>query len=75
MRRLYIVRDNDPAGDAARDVLIERANAGGIEAICLSPGLGDFNEDLQRLGIDALRMGVRVQLDPVDVARFMNLTP
>ncbi|ADH90137.1 conserved hypothetical protein [Ancylobacter novellus DSM 506] len=75
LRRLYIVRDNDPAGDAARDTLIERANAEGIEAICLSPALGDFNEDLQRLGMDVLRTGVRVQLAPEDVARFLRLNP
>ena len=43
------------------------------EAIPLSPAFGDFNEDLRRLGIDALRAGVRVQLAPEDVARFMNL--
>jgi len=73
LRRLYIVRDNDPAGDGARDILIERAAAEGIEAIPLSPALGDFNEDLRRLGIDALRAGVRVQLAPEDVARFMSL--
>lgn len=72
LRRLYIVRDNDPAGDAARDMLIQRANAEGIEAIPLSPALGDFNEDLQRLGIDVLQTGVRVQLAPEDVARFMS---
>ena len=47
LRRLYIVRDNDPAGDGARDSLIERANAAGIEAITLSPTFGDFNEDLR----------------------------
>lgn len=73
LRRLYIVRDNDPAGDGARDILIERANAHGIEAIPLSPALGDFNEDLRLLGIDALRAGVRVQLAPEDVARFLTL--
>jgi hypothetical protein len=73
LRRLYIVRDDDPAGDGARDMLIERANADGIEAIPLSPAFGDFNEDLRRLGIDALRAGVRAQLAPDDVARFMNL--
>jgi len=71
LRRLYIVRDNDPAGDGARDSLIERANAAGIEAIALSPIYGDFNEDLRRLGIDALRANVRVQLAPQDVARFI----
>jgi hypothetical protein len=75
LRRLYIVHDKDPAGDAARDNLIARASAEGIEAICLSPALGDFNEDLQRLGFDALWTGVRVQLAPEDVARFMSLAP
>lgn len=73
LRRLYIVRDNDPAGNGARDSLIERANAVGIEAIVLSPRLGDFNEDLRHFGIDALRANVRVQLAPQDVARFMAL--
>ncbi len=73
LRRLYIVRDNDPAGDAARDTLIERANAEGIEAIPLSPALGDFNEDLQLLGMDALRACVRLQLAPEDVLRFTSL--
>lgn len=72
LRRLYIVRDNDPAGDGARDTLIERANAAEIEAIPLSPALGDFNEDIRRLGIDALRAGVRVQLASEDVVRFMS---
>ena len=37
LRRLYIARDNDPAGDGAMATLIERANAAGIEAIVLSP--------------------------------------
>jgi phage/plasmid primase-like uncharacterized protein len=73
LRRLYIVRDNDQAGDGARDSLIERANAVGIEAVALSPALGDFNEDLRAFGTDMLRANVRVQLAPQDVARFMVL--
>jgi len=73
LRRLYIVRDNDPAGDGARDSLFERADAVGIEAIILSPVLGDFNEDLRALSTDALAANVRVQLAPQDVARFMTL--
>lgn len=73
LRRLYIVRDNDPAGDGARDTLIERANAAGIEAIVISPELDDFNEDLRTLGLDALRMEARQQVAPQDVARFMAL--
>ena len=72
LRRLYIARDNDPAGDTARDSLIDRANAARIEAIVLSPALGDFNEDLRRLGMDALRAGARVQLAPEDVGRFLT---
>lgn len=71
LRRIYIVRDADPAGDWARDSLIERAAVAGIEAIVLSPVLGDFNEDLCELGIDAVRSGVRVQLPSADVARFL----
>ncbi|WP_291298490.1 toprim domain-containing protein [Elioraea sp.] len=71
LRRLYIVRDDDPAGDSARDSLIDRANAVGVEAIVLSPRLGDFNEDLRLLGTVALCANVRVQLAPEDVARLM----
>lgn len=73
LRRLYILRDDDPAGDGARDTLVERANAAGIEAIVISPQLGDFNEDLRTLGLATLRSQTRVQLGPQDVARFMAL--
>ncbi len=73
LRRLYIARDDDPAGDGAMKTLIERANAAGIEAITLSPRLGDFNEDLRTLGIHALRATSRLQIAPQDVARFMEL--
>lgn len=71
LRRLYIVRDSDPAGNGARDRLIERARGVGIEAVVLSPVLGDFNEDLRQLGIDALRAALRVQIVPEDVSRFL----
>jgi hypothetical protein len=71
LRRLYIARDNDPAGDGAVAGLIERSREAGIEAITLSPRLGDFNEDLRAFGIDALRAAIRVQIVPEDVLRFM----
>ncbi|MGY3585556.1 hypothetical protein ACVIGB_005389 [Bradyrhizobium sp. USDA 4341] len=71
LRRLYIARDNDPAGDVAMATLIERAQEARIEAIVISPRLGDFNEDLRLLGIDALRAASRVQIAAQDVARFM----
>lgn len=73
LRRLYVVCDNDRAGGGARNTLIERANAVGIEAIALSPMLGDFNEDLRTYGRDTLMAHIRVQLAPQDVARFMLL--
>ncbi|MHA7866283.1 MAG: DUF7146 domain-containing protein [Salipiger thiooxidans] len=75
LRRLYIVRDNDPAGDAARDSLVDRAIEAGIEAITLSPMLGDFNDDLVSFGLEALRAQIRVQIAPEDVSRFMALAP
>ena len=73
LRRLYIARDPDSAGDGAMATLIDRANQAGIEAIALSPGLGDFNEDLRTLGLDALRAAIRVQIAPEDVVRFMEM--
>ncbi len=73
LRRLYIARDDDPAGDGAMAALIDRAQAVGIEAITLSPRLGDFNEDLRALDPDALRAALRTQIAPRDVARFMDL--
>jgi len=72
LRRLYIVRDDDPAGDHAMESLSARAGTNGIEAIALSPRCGDFNEDLRDFGIDALRAALRVQLAPEDVARFIE---
>ena len=73
LRRLYIARDDDLAGHRAAASLIDRSRAGGIEAITLSPSLGDFNEDLRRIGTDALRAAIRVQIVPEDIRRFMAL--
>ena len=73
LRRLYIARDDDPAGDSAMATLVGRAQQVGIEAIALSPRLGDFNEDLRILGIDALWAALRIQIAAQDVARFMEL--
>ena len=73
LRRLYIARDADLAGDMALEVLTERAEGVGIEAVALSPRRGDFNEDLCAFGRDALRAALRIELAPQDVARFMQL--
>lgn len=75
LRRLYIARDGDAAGDRAVAALTARAEAARIEAIPLSPRLGDFNEDLVAFGLDELRAIVRPQVLPVDVARFLGTGP
>jgi len=72
LRRLYVLRDRDPAGNGARDGLIARAASVGIEAFGLTPEQGDFNEDLRRHGVDALRAALREQLRPEDVSRFVE---
>ncbi len=72
LRRLYIVRDADDAGDTAVAVLTERAEAAGIEALVLSPRLGDLNEDLQAFGSGAIRATTRNQLAHEDAVRFMR---
>jgi hypothetical protein len=71
LRRLYIARDADLAGDRAETSLSERAQAAGIEAITLTPCLGDFNDDLRALGLAELRANLRAQLAPEDATRFM----
>ncbi|MBI1619657.1 DUF7146 domain-containing protein [Aquamicrobium zhengzhouense] len=72
LRRLYIIRDRDPAGDGARSNLVARAASFGIEAISLTPVEGDFNDDLRRHGADGLRAALKDQLHPEDVRRFME---
>ena len=55
LRRLYLARDDDPAGHRAVETLADRARAAGVEALTLVPALNDFNEDLRRLGAEVLR--------------------
>src|SRR6201991_4883454 len=74
LRRLYIACDADAAGDAVQATLSQRAKDAGIEAIPLSPRLGDFNEDLHVFGLDILRAALRIQLAPEDVVRFLLLS-
>jgi len=70
LRRLYVARDTDAAGDTAFATLAERAEAAGIEVLALSPRMGDFNEDLRAFGVGAVRAALRIQLAPQDVVRF-----
>lgn len=66
LRRLYIARDADAAGDTALAALTERAEAAGIEALALSSRMGDFNEDLRAFGLGELQAALRIQLAPQD---------
>jgi hypothetical protein len=68
-----------PFGHLARAIhsslmatLTARAQTAGIEALELLPTLGNFNEDLRHLGVDDLRVVLRVQLATDDVPRFMR---
>jgi Toprim domain len=72
LRRLYIVCDDDPAGDGAMNRLVDRARMAAIEALVLSPQREDFNEDLRHIGMDALRASLGIQLAPEDVVRFLS---
>ena len=72
LRVLYVVRDADPAGDGAAAALSQRARDIGIDAHLLSPLLGDFNDDLRTIGLDALRHHLREQLASEHVARFID---
>jgi hypothetical protein len=71
LRRLYIARDNDPAGHAAAAKLMTRTDAAGIEAIVLAPMLDDFNGDLRRFDQQALAQHLRPQFAPPDVVPFL----
>jgi hypothetical protein len=71
LRRLYIARDNDRVGRRAAEMLGARVQAGGIEALVLTPHWDDFNTDLTSLGPEVLAASLRVQLTPEDVARFL----
>jgi hypothetical protein len=64
LRLLYIVRDADPAGDAAAAALAARGLSERFETAVLSPCFGDLNDDLMRLGLDGLRTHVAPQLRP-----------
>jgi len=70
LHRLYVAEDDDPAGRRATASVMTKAEAVGIEAMRLTPVLGDFNDDLLQLGREALHTALRVQLAPEDVERF-----
>ncbi|GLH77054.1 DNA primase [Bradyrhizobium sp. SSBR45G] len=73
LRRLYVAVDADTAGINAAKALTAQALDAGIEAIALSPRLGDFNDDLRAFGKAQLLDMLRQQLLPEDAARFLDV--
>lgn len=71
LRRLYVARDDDPAGAGALKTLTERAIPVGIEVVPLEPRLGDFNDDLTTFGRERLATGLRDQLRADDAGEFL----
>ncbi len=71
LKRLYVARDDDPAGAGALKTLTERAIPAGIEIIPLEPRLGDFNDDLVAFGRERLAAGLRAQLRTADAGHFL----
>ncbi len=68
LRRLYITRDNDAAGQRAVDRLGDRADAAGVEIRVLAPQAKDINDELQEHGLWGLRAHLRAQLAPEEGA-------
>jgi hypothetical protein len=71
LSRLYVVRDRDPAGDAAYERLEARAAGTRLDVIGLMPSRNDFNDDLRDFGADYLRRRLAAQLAPADARRFL----
>jgi len=71
LRRLYVACDDDDAGRMAYAALTERALPLGIAVHPLEPRHGDFNADLCACGAAALHAALKLQLLPIDAARFL----
>ena len=70
LKRLYIARDRDPAGQRAAERLTARAAESGITVAVLEPRLGDFNDDLKADGPEVLRRHLAEQIGPEDRQRL-----
>jgi len=72
LKRLYIAIDRDLAGQRAAERLSARATEVGVSVRVLEPRLGDFNDDLQANGNEALRQHLAVQIGPEDRHRLKS---
>ncbi len=67
IKRLWIARDNDEAGDQAAQLLRQRAEHLGIAVFDLIPVRNDFNDDLRAEGLIALRTRLQAAFDQAGV--------
>jgi Toprim domain len=70
LRRLYVLRDNDAAGDFAEDRLAGRCREAGIECRVLRPRAKDLNADLRADPAHAVKARMIRQFAPDDRSRF-----
>ncbi len=70
LRRLYVLRDNDAAGDFAEDRLAGRCREAGIECRVLRPHAKDLNADLRAGPAHAVKARMIRQFAPDDRSRF-----
>jgi hypothetical protein len=71
LRRLYVARDNDPAGRGAANRLCDRHQH--IDVRQLVPVHADFNLDLYRLGAGPMLARLTDQLVPDDRGRLLTV--
>src|SRR5690606_23491137 len=71
LKRLYVARDDGPAGAGALKTLIRRATPAGIEVLSLEPRLDDFTSDLCSVGRARLAARLAGQLHRADVSHLL----
>ncbi len=70
LRRLYVLRDNDAAGDFAEERLAQRCREASIDCRVLRPAAKDLNADLRSRPIHAVAARMLAQMAPEDRLRF-----
>src|SRR3546814_20990308 len=71
LKRLYVPRDDDPAGGAALSTLSERAEQAGIELLPPAPQYGDFTDDLVIRGRSVLPGALRQPFSAADPLKYL----
>ena len=70
LRRFYVLRDNDAAGEFAEDQLRERCREVGIDCRVLLPAANDLNADLCAAPFSIVQQRMIAQMAAADRRRF-----